>query len=336
MPAGAARLEYDVLEGLERARLPAVEAVGLALARAGTSDASGVLITRFLDDSLPYRTLFQTSGLERYRDRLLDAVAGLLVRLHLAGAYWGDCSLSNTLFRRDAGELQAFLVDAETARIEGSLTDAQRTQDLSIMEENLVGELAELARGVALPPGVGVTETGRAIRDRYERLWAEITREETIAPGEEYRIHERIRSLNAMGFSVGEVSLLPAADGHRLKMRAIVTDRDYHRHQLHSLTGLAAGESQAEVLLIEIREMQATLGERLQRRVPIALAAHRWLEERYRPAAEKLAARMTRAADLPERYCQVLEHKWYLSERAHHDVGLDTAIDDYIQRYDKA
>lgn len=53
-----------------------------------------------------------SSSLERYRDHLLDAISGLLVQLHLAGTFWGDCSLSNTLFRRDAGALQAYLVDA--------------------------------------------------------------------------------------------------------------------------------------------------------------------------------------------------------------------------------
>ena len=32
-------------------------------------------------------------------DGLLDALVELLVRLHLSGFFWGDCSLSNTLFR---------------------------------------------------------------------------------------------------------------------------------------------------------------------------------------------------------------------------------------------
>ena len=36
----------------------------------------------------------------------------LLVRLHLVGFYWGDVSLSNTLFRRDADAYAAYVVDA--------------------------------------------------------------------------------------------------------------------------------------------------------------------------------------------------------------------------------
>ena len=41
----------------------------------------------------------------------------LLVRLHLVGFWWGDVSLSNTLFRRDAGAFAAYLVDAETGEL---------------------------------------------------------------------------------------------------------------------------------------------------------------------------------------------------------------------------
>jgi hypothetical protein len=338
MPERVVLKEYATLRALEDDRLPSVEPVGHArvLAR-GDEEPGGILITRYLDHSLPYRTLFKTSGLARYRDRLLDAMASLLVRLHLAGVYWGDCSLSNTLFRRDAGELQSFLVDAETSAVYPELSEGHRRQDLMIMEENLFGDLSDLsAAGGALPAGVDVQDMGRTIRERYERLWEEIAREDSIAPSEAWRIHERIRALNGLGFSVGEVSLVATDGGHRLRMRTIVTDRDYHRHQIHSLTGIVAGDRQAALMLNEIHEMQATLGEKLGRRLPIAMAAHRWLEERYRPTVERLAAVRERIGDLPELYCQVLEHKWYLSERARQDVGLEKAIEDYGMRFQRA
>ena len=55
--------------------------------------------------------------------RLVDALAVLLVRLHLVGFYWGDVSLSNTLFRRDAGAFAAYLVDAETGELHDDALD---------------------------------------------------------------------------------------------------------------------------------------------------------------------------------------------------------------------
>ncbi|MFY0526930.1 hypothetical protein ACN28I_28600 [Archangium gephyra] len=106
LPLSVGQREYDVLRGLEERHLPAVTVVGLARVRAlgEPGDEVAILLTQYLPSSLPYRVLFMNKGLERYRERLLDAMASLLVRLHLGGFFWGDCSLSNVLFRRDAGE----------------------------------------------------------------------------------------------------------------------------------------------------------------------------------------------------------------------------------------
>jgi hypothetical protein len=328
MPVGVAGREYDLLVEVEKRRLPAVVPVGRTRMRTMAGEELSVLVTRFLDDSLPYRTLFHAPGLGRYRERLLDAVAGLLVRLHLAGFYWGDCSLSNTLFRRDAGELRAYLVDAETSACSGSLTGGERHQDLLIMEENLAGELAQLA---AQPDGTPIgAETGRQVRERYARLWEEISREETLSPDESYRIYERIRALNALGFSVSEVELVATGERNRLRMRTIVTDRDYHRHQLHTLTGIVAGDRQAERMLNDIHEIRATQSRAQQGDLPLSVAAYHWMRERYEPVLCRLAPLVTATSDVPELYCQVLEHKWFLSEREHHDVGLDRALEDYL------
>jgi hypothetical protein len=337
MPFRAAEREYDLLRELEKRQLPAVLPAGHARVRHVAPDGSAgrmsVLITRYLDASLPFRTLFQNPGMQQYRERLLDAMAGLLVRLHLAGCYWGDCSLSNTLFRRDAGELQATLVDAETAVLVDDLPPAQRHQDVLIMMENVTGELADLAVQLALPnPPAGPT-TAQAIQSRYERLWSEITREEAIAPSESYRIHERIRALNELGFTVGEVQLIPTGIGDQLRVRTIVTDREYHRNMLHSLTGIVAGDRQAALMVNEIQELKAMLSRELNRSVPLSMASHRWLHDRYHPAVQKLAPLTRRHEDLPELYCQVLEHKWYLSEKAQRDVGLPHAIDDFVKRF---
>lgn len=333
LPSGIAEREYEMLRKLEQEGLPGVVPVGHARRRLPDApEDSGVLITRYLDASLPYRALFMQSGLERYRERLLDAMAGLLVRLHLAGFAWGDCSLSNTLFRRDAGELQAYLVDAETSVFHPVLSDGQRRYDLDIMEENVAGELADLAELVTLPPTIRMEETGASIRARYDRLWQEISHEILVPPDERYRIHERIRALNQLGFTVGEIELVPSPDGENLRLRTIVTDRNYQRHRLHSLTGVAAEDRQAALLLNEVQEMQATLAREKNRSVPLSVAAFTWLEQRYDPTITRLRPLSGPDVEPSELYCQVLEHKWFLSERAGVDVGLDTAVQDYLER----
>ena len=89
-------------------------------------------MTRHLQYSLPYRSLFSHGLPHGSLPKILDALVVLMVRLHLSGFFWGDVSLSNVLFRRSAGEFAAYLVDAETGELpRRSATDSARTTSTS-------------------------------------------------------------------------------------------------------------------------------------------------------------------------------------------------------------
>jgi Domain of unknown function (DUF4032) len=311
-------------------RLPAVTPVGHATTHTSQGPGS-VLITRYLDRSLPYRSLFMSASLVRYRDHLLDAIAGLMVQVHLAGVFWGDCSLSNTLFRRDAGALRAYLVDAETAELNpGVLSPQLRHHDMEIMEDNIDGDISDLGAADLLVGGVPSDNTGASIRIRYQNLWEEITRPVVVSSGERYRIQERIRALNSLGFSIGELSLEAGDLGDALRLHVVVTDRNFHRDQLLELTGIEAEDMQARQMMNEIQELKATLSQENNRSTPLSAAAYHWLQNIYLPTLVKLQARLGGYNDPVELYCQVLEHKWYLSERAMRDVGHQFAVEDFI------
>ena len=339
MPGDLAEREFKLLSQLALANIQAVTPVSWRRSDYSTTPRRGLLITRYLDHSIPYRTLFQYGGLERYQKHLLDAIAGLLVQLHLAGMYWGDCSLSNTLFRRDAGTLQAYLVDAETAEFHPkNLSPELRHLELEIMEENIGRELGELffeaAQAdkhptVSIPP----TDAGVYIRLRYQGLWEEVRKEIIIKPGENYRIQERIRSLNDLGFSVGSVEMIELNSGSQVILRPMVTDRTFHRDQLLSLTGLYTEEMQARKLMNEILEVQATLSGQENRNILLSVAAYHWLNNIYIPTVTHLRGMVNKITNEVELYCEVLENKWYLSEQAHQDVGHEAAAMDYVRRF---
>jgi Domain of unknown function (DUF4032)/Lipopolysaccharide kinase (Kdo/WaaP) family len=330
LPPGMAAREHALLEEIHRLGLPGVQSVGYISTHTAHGEAS-VLVTRYLDGSLPYRSLFLTSGLLRYRESLLDSIAGLLVQIHVAGVYWGDCSLSNLLFRRDDGALQAYLVDAETAEFHpGRLPPDQRFYDLEIMEENIDGELNELLTAGMLAEGIPVSETGVYIRQSYRRLWDEIAHDVVFHPNERYRIQERIRALNDMGFSVGGILLDETSGVDQVRLRVQVTDRNYHRRQLEGLIGITAEENQARKIMNEIQEQKASLSREHNRSTPLGAAAYHWLEELYKPTLQLLQSVDASQMTPPELYCQVLEHKWFLSERAGHDVGHVAAAEDYL------
>src|SRR5204862_1619073 len=124
--------------------------------------------------------------------RLIDALAVLLVRLHLAGFWWGDVSLSNTLFRRDAGAFAAYLVDAETGELRPSLSTGQREHDLEIARVNIAGELMDLEAGGLLEEVADPIEVSERILDRYRDLWSALTESERVEDGDRWRVEGRV------------------------------------------------------------------------------------------------------------------------------------------------
>lgn len=332
LPERFARREHGVLRRLARAELPAVEAVGLVTGRATPhgEPLDAVLITRHLEYALPYRVLFTRH--QRHLDAdFLDTLAALLVRLHLNGVFWGDCSLSNTLFRRDAGALAAYLVDAETAEIHEELSRGQRRLELDTATTNLGGELMDLEAAGLLRGRVDPVETALSLRPRYRELWRELTREEILDPDDRWLIDRRLARINDLGFDTGEVEVVGGVDGHRLKFVPRIVEEGHHRRRLRQLTGLEVQENQARRLLRDVAGFRACLEGEEGRQVPEAVAAARWLTEAFQPTIDTIPPHLRGKRQTAELYHEVLEHRWFLSEAAGADVGMGVAVGSYVE-----
>jgi hypothetical protein len=330
-PLAVAITEYDVLRHLAEKGLPAVAAVGLA---EEPDRESAILVTEYLEFSIQYRRLLMRfpMGPGPYRDRLLDAMAWLLVDLHRSGVYWGDCSLANTLFRRDGDKIQAFLVDAETSAIHPRLSDGQRNYDLDILVENVAFGLADLGamqgREGAADDAVEAAETVRA---RYAAVWDELQLEPELSPDDRHAVRARVRRLNELGFAVDEISLEPSGSGEgSVRLRVAVANRRFHARELERLTGLIALEGQAQLLLNDLREYSAWLEHDLGRQVSEAEGAERWLRGVLEPSLRELVPAIGMGRDPLQAYCDVLEQKWIQSELLGIDVGLAAAMDAYL------
>ncbi|MDQ4038575.1 MAG: DUF4032 domain-containing protein [Actinomycetota bacterium] len=326
-----ARKEYQLLRQLANLGIPAVEVLGVVVDRG--SDLDAILVTRFLDFSTSYRALFANPRGHHLTGRLLDAQVELLVRLHLAGFMWGDCSLSNTLFRMDAGALAAYLVDAETAELHSALSDGQRQYDVLMAQERVGGELLDLQAGGFLHEDIDAAETIHELARRYEALWAELTSEEVLPPNEQrYRIGERVRRLNELGFDVDEIELVDVGEGSRLRLTTRVAEPGHHRRLLFARTGLDVQENQARRLLADIASFRSYLEQTTRRPVPEAVAANRWLDEVYGPVMAAIPADLRGRLDDAEIFHEILEHRWFLSEAAGKDIGTTAAATDYLAR----
>ncbi|MDX1621431.1 MAG: DUF4032 domain-containing protein [Nitriliruptorales bacterium] len=332
LPRRYADREYRFLRHLRHEDVPTVEVIGVVRGRSGVHDEQleAVLITKHLEFSLPYRHLFQRRDAVTLRDPMLDALVGLLVRVHLVGFLWGDCSMSNTLFRRDAGRLAAYVVDTETGELHPELTDKQRDYDVETAIERCAGELFDLQAGGLLPPDVDPLELGDELRSRYHELWSELTRDEVFRPDERYRLHERLRRINELGFDVEEVRLEGDDEEVRLHLSPGVVEPGRPRRRLRDLTGLDAQDNQAQRLLNDMESFRAWLEHQEGRSLPARIVAARWLDHSFEPTVAAVPQELRGKREPAELYHEILEHWYFRSTVEGADMGLQEATQSYV------
>ena len=284
-------------------------------------------ITRHLEYSLPYRRVFTGRGRADVRQRLLDALSQLLVRLHLAGFFWGDCSLSNTLFLRDGGAVR----EPRRRRDRRAPPAAVPTGSVSTTwpsPSSIAGELFDLEAAGDLPRG------GRPGRDGargeiagYQGLWTELTRVETFGPDERYRIDQRVRRLHELGFDVEELELTaprgePAWPCPPRPWSSPATTSA----ALFQLTGLWAQENQARRMLDDMAGYKGWLEMETRRQIPEPVGAHRWVMEVFEPTIAMVPPELGGKLQAAELFHEILEHRWFLSEAEGRDVGMERAV----------
>ncbi|MGO1336642.1 MAG: DUF4032 domain-containing protein, partial [Cellulosimicrobium funkei] len=316
--------EYELLRQLRRLEVPSVVPVGVIT---GRQDAHGerleaVLITEHLQFSLPYRALFSQSLRPDTATRLIDALAVLLVRLHLVGFYWGDVSLSNTLFRRDAETFAAFLVDAETGDLHRELSPGQRSYDVDLARTNIIGELMDLAAGELLDEDVDEVAIGDALVARYEELWEALTTSESFDANERWRVAARIEHLNNLGFDVDELAITTDIDGTTVQIQPKVVDAGHHSRRLLRLTGLDVQENQARRLLNDLDSFRAAAE---RQNDDEEFVAHDWLSGVFEPTIQAVPRNLRRKLEPAQLFHEILDHRWFISERAGRDVPMAEA-----------
>lgn len=324
----AARHEYRMLRQLGRLGAPCVKPVAEVTGRTDEqgNDLSPALVTRHLRFSLPYRAVFNQMMRKETLQRLIDAQALLMVELHLLGFYWGDVSLSNTLFRRDAGNFKAYLVDAETGEIHPKLSAGQREYDLDVAQVNIAGELMDLMEGGFVDEDVDAVATSQQFIDSYRGLWQELTGDTAFNPEQKWLVEERVRRLNELGFDVEEYDIRSAQDAGNLLLRPKVVDPGHHQRRLMALTGLDVQENQARRLLGAIdayRAAEAPHGDE-------AVAAHQWTQQVFQPTINKIPRELRNKLEPAEIMHQLLDHRYRISDEQGRDIPLAEALPSFI------
>jgi hypothetical protein len=321
--------EYALLRDLRRIKAPAVEPVGVVTGRETEDDEpiEPCLVTRHLTSSMPYREMFSRGVRPDTMPKLVDALVVLLTKLHLMGFYWGDCSLSNTLFRRSAGEFAAYLVDAETGELHNELSRGQRAHDLDIATGNVFAEVLDLQAGGLVGDEIDPYALVDSLNSRYDALWGELTGAEDFSTDEMWRIEQRIERLNDLGFEVDELDIVTDWDGATVRLQPKVVDAGHHSRRLQGLTGLDVEDNQARRLLNDLNSFTAYHG--LQGADP-AWVAHRWLTEIFEPVTALAPDNRRGQLEAAELFHEILEHRWYLSEQRGKEQDIFETAKDYF------
>lgn len=329
LPRRIAQGEYEVLRLLEERTHRAASPAGLVERPwvDAHSEQAAAVITRYVRHSFPYRRLVTGLGFGERRDHMLDSVASLIAELHLAGLFWGDCSLSNLLYRWDAGLIEAIMIDGETSMLKEELSDGQRKEDLAIMIENVAGEMADIAAENEGDIEEADLALGEDIARRYEALWVALTEELVISKNESYLIRERIDKLQGLGFVVGDFALDPVEGGSRVRMSVSVGGRTFHADRLRQITGVEASENQARVILGDLSYYQAKEG--VSTDTERVLANMQWLSKWFEPLIAQIADRWPES-DPVQRYCDFLHHRLQLAQEKGQDISNDAAFESWL------
>lgn len=320
LPNQLAAREYGLLRTMNDRGLPVVAAVALVDERDGPDP---VLITRYLHYALPFRLLFDerpetdrtgsdTDPHLELADTLVESIATLLARLHTAGFFWGDCSLSNALFRRDELHLSAYALDTETGELHEQMTTGQRHTDVEVAVVNIAGGLADLAAAGQLPESVDPFEVAPRISTTYAQIWDELHGSSTYDPRDPVALQTRLDRLHDLGFGVSEAIITDATESGAFVFRPATIVGGYHRRELVELTGIIAREHQAHRLLDDIGRLRAELaddtGGDSAGELALRQVGHRWLTEWYDPVLGAVPSNVAGKLERPQLYIEVLDH----------------------------
>ena len=323
--------EYEALREISLRGAPAVAQVAIVTNRYSQNgeELPCAIVTRFLPYSLPYRIVLSGQITQHEISNMANALAYLLVRLHLLGFWWGDCSLSNTLFRRDAEGFAAYLVDAETGEFQKKLSNGQREHDLELARFNVAAELEDLKIAGVLFPAMDPIRASESVITRYRRIWKSLSEPQVLPAGDRHAVERAMRSLQDIGFAVEEVDIQLAGDKSTVTFIPKLVAPNYHSQRLVELMGLETEELQAKRILASFDRFRSREIEQSPKKED---AAKRWLEEVFYKVISAVPAAMRGRVEDAQLFHEVLEHRWYLGEKAGRDLGLEFATNDYISK----
>jgi hypothetical protein len=287
----------------------------------------GYIVTRLASRVIPHAFLYRLPLNRRSKQRLLSAIAVLMIELHEHGVYWGDPSLANILLRIDGKRILAIMADAETSELfSGPVSDGLREQDLAAFSESLAWQAEDLRQARGLPEDQQPLDDTdfryferhyRWLRKEHARLSEYESHFSTV-----HQIQRFLQQINRRGFS------LLGMTGRTLQEFTTVRPGWYQR-RVHELLHITIPRVYARRFYNMILGHQAIMSQQEERTVSLEEAAQHWYTQYHLPAILLLRQVLTSGQDPLKAYFDVMLHKWQMSEQIGYEVPLDEAVVDW-------
>mgnify|MGYP001325955805 CR=1 FL=1 len=309
-----------------------VEIPGMPGMRDYINGDRGYTVTRLAPRVVPHVLLYRLPLTRRIKQRLLDAVAILMVSMHEHGIYWGDPSLANALIRIDGKIITAIMADAETAELfPGELSEGLREQDLAQFGESLAWQAEDLRIAKGLPEDAMVLDDtdynyfcGRYRVIRKNRALAK--NQHTINLNEIYTPEGFLQTLNDLGGPLVERA------GETVR-RLFPTRPGWYQQRIYEMLHVTIPGPYARRFYNLILGHRDIMAKNEERPVSIEEAAHDWYERYHLPTILSLRQRLTNHQNPMQAYFEIMQYKWDMSMKAGYEIPLEEAMNAWAAKH---
>lgn len=333
-----AEREIRILHEVERRGIPALSPVGWVIVPAPPvllnehgpggmleyiSGDRGYTVTKLAPRVVPQELLYRIPFTRKNKQRILGAIAVLMIELHEHGVYWGDPSLANILIRLDGRRIMAIMADAETAELFSQpLNDELREQDIQSFGEALLWEAEDLryAQGLEEEEQIVDDKDFRYFQQRYRLLRRE--HKQLTSPSaftSLLQVERLLETLNKVGYSILGTS------GHAFQQFVTVMP-GWYQNKVYQLLGIHIPRQYARRFYNTILGHQAMMSQQEGRNVTLEEAAEHWYTNYHLPAILLLRRHLTSGQDPMQIYFAIMDYRWKMSLKAGYEIPLDEAV----------
>ena len=323
----SAEKEFYVYKRLISMGIPTIVPIGFVKKQKNEA-GEGYLLTLYEKGALPESHIMNLLRDKRHRDLVWNSVVALLAVMHLKGIFWGDPSLDNILIKFYKTKVEALLIDTETVKFYDYLSPQKGQEDL----DRLFDSLFAYSFTNDMVDEKMFEERKEYIFERYNKLKKLLSNEIEAGEEEYFKLIKRVDDLFLLGYTIKPERISPKL---KIMFKPVTPRKGWFVQMLEDMLGVSFTPEQAKKIFKEILRHRYWMSKNEGQDVRIGEAARDWYQHRFLPV-KRIFKQYFPGENPVKIYLEILDHKWFMSEKAGKDVGIVEAAKDYSKRFGKS